>query len=89
MMQILVFGKRQDLHHKHYRDQASQAPGSPAGPPVEGVVAAVGMDRIHLNTGSATEPFRCENPGQYQVGQRLRITYAAGDPPSALKVEKL
>lgn len=88
MMQILVFGKRQDLHHQHYADPSTR-PTTVVGAPVEGVVAAVGMDRIHLNNGKSTDPYRCENPGQYRVGERLKITYAQGDPPNALKIEKL
>ena len=93
MMQIIVFSKRQSLHFQHHTDQRFSTPQQdsfvPAGPPAEGVVAAVGMDRIHLNTGSKLSPYRCDNPGQYKIGERLRITYAQGSPPTALRIEKL
>lgn len=90
LMQVLVFSKRQDLHFRHYSPERSNLqPGPQAGPPVEGVVAAIGMDRVHLNVGNAVDPYRCENPSQYKVGDKLRITFAAGNPPQALKIEKL
>jgi hypothetical protein len=93
LMQVLVFSKRQDLHRRHHADsRLSQGAENsrPAAAPVEGTLSAIGSDRIHINNGSGSlATFRCDSPGQYQVGQKLRITYAQGDPPRVLKVELL
>ena len=92
ILQIIVFRKRQDLHFKHHGDARITAPATPAQsnlPPIEGVVAAIGMDRVHLSLGAAMKPFRCDNPGQYKVGEKLRITYEQGTPPKALQIERI
>lgn len=93
-MQVIVFNKRQNLHFQHHPDQRFSTPNQqdkfvPAGAPAEGVVAAVGMDRIHLNSGNKLSPYRCENPGQYKIGEKLRITYAQGSPPTAVRIERM
>lgn len=92
LMQVLVFNKKQHLHQRHYRDpRRSPSPDLfvPSGPPLDGTVAAVGMDRIHLRNqpNGAVVTFRCDEPAQYKVGQKLRVTYAQGNPPQALKIE--
>lgn len=91
LMQVLVFSKKQHLHQRHYRDpRLSPTPSQfvPSGPPLDGTVAALGMDRIHLSNGrDSIVTFRCDNPTQYEVGQKLRVTYAQGNPPQALKIE--
>ena len=93
LMQVLVFGKRKDLHYRHHRDtrlSATQENDVPAGPALDGTVSAIGMDRIHMNNGTGSlATFRCDNPSQYKIGQKLRITYAQGTPPTALKIEAL
>ncbi len=92
-MQVIVFNKRQSLHFQHHPDQRFSTPRQdsfvPSGAPAEGVVGAVGMDRIHLSIGNKLSPYRCENPGQYKIGEKLRITYAPGSPPTAVRIERL
>ena len=93
LMQVMIFNKRQNLHFRHFRDARLESPKEvylPSGPPLDGTVSAIGMDRIHLNNGTGSlVTFRCEDPAQYQVGQKLRVTYAQGTPPTALKIEIL
>lgn len=92
-MQVYIFKKRQSLHFKHHPDMRfSERPQDsfvPSGAPVEGTVAAIGMDRIHLSYGTTLTPFRCESPGQYKIGEKLRITFAQGSPPTAIKIDRL
>lgn len=97
MLQVIVFNKRQNLHFQHHPDQRFATPAKsggqdsfvPAGDPVEGSVAAVGMDRIHLSVAGKLSAYRCENPGQYKIGEKLRVTYAQGSPPTAVRIERL
>ncbi len=92
ILQLVVFRKRQDLHFKHHGDARVTAPAQPIEsnlPPAEGVVAAIGMDRVHLSMGAAIKPFRCDNPGQYKVGEKLRITFTPGTPATATRVERI
>ncbi|MBN9418544.1 MAG: hypothetical protein J0I12_24045 [Candidatus Eremiobacteraeota bacterium] len=94
-LQVIVFNKRQKLHFQHHPDQRFETPRNnqdsfvAAGPPVEGNVAAVGMDRIHLSVAGKLSPYRCDNPGQYKIGEKLRVTYAQGSPPTAVRIERL
>ncbi|MBT9583215.1 hypothetical protein IV102_07690 [bacterium] len=93
LMQVLVFGKRKDLHFRHHPDTRFSTPQEkalPSGPALDGTVSAIGMDRIHMNNGAGSlATFRCDNPSQYKIGQKLRITYAQGTPPTALEIETL
>jgi hypothetical protein len=91
-LHFLVFRKRQSLHFRHFPDQRGMTSGReqfvPSGPPVEGVLAAVGQGKIHINTGGRfPTPFKTERPEDYKVGQKLRVTFAQGAPPVALKIE--
>ena len=91
-MHTLVFSKKKRLHYRHH-DNGPMSPAEtyvPAGPPVEGTVAALGISRIHLrDSRDRRNTFRCESPGQYKIGERLRETYAPGSPPTLLTVERL
>lgn len=91
-MHTFVFSKKKNLHYRHH-EHGPMAPAEtfvPAGPPLEGSVAALGLDRIHLFDSRANRAtFRCQSPGQYKIGERLRVTFAPGAPPTAVKIEKI
>lgn len=90
LLHTLIFQRKQELHYRHFAEGVTPTPADflAAGPPVEGSVSAVGMGKLHLNTGSKLlTTFLVERAEDYQVGQRLRVTYAPGTPPTALKIE--
>lgn len=90
-MHAMIFKKRKDLHYRHFdpKPQSMQATAAP----VEGTVLALGMDRLHVQTATAPRMvFRCEEPGRFKVGQKVRVTYAdgpKGEAPYAVKVEAI
>ena len=93
-LHVLVFRKRQKLHFRHFEDQriarSDKEEFVPSGPPIEGTLAAIGQDRIHVNTGAKyPSPFKTDRPENYKIGQKLRVTFAQGAPPIALKIEVL
>jgi hypothetical protein len=88
-LHVLIFGKRHDLHYQHYEDRPRPIPTA-TDLSVEGRVSAIGMDCIHLQGPSnKVRKYRCESPGSYKLGQRLRIHYVEGKPPQALRIEDL
>lgn len=90
-MHALVFSKKQNLHYQHFdpKPQSMKATGVP----VEGTILALGMDRLHVKTDSSPRlVFRCEEPGRFKVGQRVRATFGdgpKGEAPYAVKVEAI
>jgi len=90
LMQVKIFNKRRNLHYQHYQPQTSQTLNS-APVPMEGVVAAIGSDRIHIRqtTGGGLAPVRCDRPERFVVGQKVSIQVRPGDPPTAVGIETL
>lgn len=94
-MHYFVFSKKPEMHYQHYdpKDAERMRSPVPVATPVEGTIAAIGIDRVHVQRSDGhSSVFRCEKPGQYKVGQKVRVTYAegpTGEPPLALKIEVL
>jgi hypothetical protein len=91
LMQVMVFNKRRNLHYQHYQTQAAQtAQTESASARMEGTVAAVGSDRIHIRqAGQGLTPVRCDRPERFAVGQKVQVEYRPGNPASAINIETL
>lgn len=89
-LHVLVFSKRRTQHFEHYQPQVATS-GTPAPlARVEGVIDAIGLDRIYLvGAGDSRHPYRCEEPGRYRIGQTVRLTVNEANPPYASHVEVL
>ena len=96
LMHVMIFSKKQKLHYKRYTPAKNDGTQTlvnevyvPAGDPVEGQVLAIGLDRLHLLHNGQRRTFHCPSPGQYKLGQKVRVTFNPGAPPRATRVELL
>ena len=56
---------------------------------VEGEVIAVSFDKFFLRINDRVQPFKVAQHPLPQVGQRLSISYAGGDPPVVEEMREL
>lgn len=60
------------------------------GPPIEGTVSAISFDRFFVKSGEENITFKVEEGfSMPAVGQRVRVKYFQGTPPTALQLERL
>lgn len=56
---------------------------------VEGEVIAVSFDKFFLRISDRVQPFKVTQQPLPQVGQRISISYAGGDPPVVEEIREL
>lgn len=93
-LQKTVFSKSANPK-QHYQPVYSQSTPDPekrflaSGPPAVGTVAAVSYDKFYLKRGGDRLTFLVGQLPMPVVGDRVRVTFAQGRPPTALKIERL
>ncbi len=94
IMQKTVFSKTANpkQHYEPVYTQSTPDPETqflPSGPPSVGTVAAVSFDKFYLMTTGGRQTFLVGQLRMPVVGDKVRVSFAQGRPPTALKIERL